>query len=181
MSYYQSNYNKNRRPSFKQVLQSLVNYPLYLIQKIREEKDLRKKILRVIIFVAATFLLLGSLTFAAVSLSLPDPNKLNARIIPQSTKIYARDGTTLLYEVHGEAKRTLLNFDEMPENVKQATIAIEDKNFYRNPVIIRLSSCLTFSDSRFSRYSAQYTFSFFCMKTESMHTHTLHTVHGLCV
>jgi membrane peptidoglycan carboxypeptidase len=72
-------------------------------------------------------------TFAVVSLSLPDPNKLNARIVPQSTKIYARDGTTLLYEVHGEAKRTLITLKDVPDYVKQATIAIEDKNFYKNP------------------------------------------------
>ncbi len=128
-----SNWNKNQRPSLKKVWASLLKYPQYLIMKIRTEKTLRRKIFRAGMYLAATLLLLGSLAFAIISLTLPDPNKLSDRIVAESTKIYARDGTTLLYEVHGEAKRTLLNFDEIPENVKHATIAIEDKNFYRNP------------------------------------------------
>ena len=64
---------------------------------------------RVAMYCFAFFLILGSLTFAVVALSLPDPNKLNDREVAQSTKIYARDGTTLLYEVHGEVKRTLVD------------------------------------------------------------------------
>lgn len=127
-----SKWNRNQKPSFRNVLAGLLGYPGYLIHKFRTEKTFRRKIFRVALYVSVTFLLLGSLTFAAVSLTLPDPNKLNGRVIPQSTKIYARDGTTLLYEIHGEAKRTLLNFDQMPENVKHATIAIEDRNFYKN-------------------------------------------------
>jgi membrane peptidoglycan carboxypeptidase len=88
---------------------------------------------RVAIYCLAFFLIVGSLTFALVALSLPDPNKLNDREVAQSTKIYARDGTTLLYEVHGEYKRTLIDPKDLPKFVAQATISIEDKNFYRNP------------------------------------------------
>ena len=101
---YYSNWNRNRRPSLKKVLQSLSRYPAYLISKLKNEKNLRRKILRGVMYLAASFLLVISLTFAAISLTLPDPNKLNARIIPQSTKIYARDGTTLLYEMIFEIK-----------------------------------------------------------------------------
>lgn len=60
---------------------------------------------------------------------LPDPNKLLARQVPQSTKIYSRDGV-LLYEIHGEVKRTLIPYSEMNSYIRDATIAIEDKNFY---------------------------------------------------
>jgi len=94
---------------------------------------LRRRIFKLALYLAAAFLILVSLTFAVVSLSLPDPNKINARIVPQSTKIYARDGTTLLYEIHGEAKRTLIELAEIPDYAKEATIAIEDKNYYNNP------------------------------------------------
>ena len=90
-------------------------------------------LVRLALYCFAFLLIAGSLTFAIVALSLPDPNKLNARQIPQSTKIYARDGTTLLYEVHGEVKRTLVDPKDLPAYVGQATIAIEDKNFYKNP------------------------------------------------
>lgn len=133
MAQYYSSWNRNNRPGFKKVLATLLSYPKFLIDKIRSEKTLRRKILRAALYLAAIFLLLASLTFAAVSLSLPDPNKLNGRVVAQSTKIYARDGTTLLYEVHGEAKRTLIDLNDIPDYAKQAAIAIEDKNFYKNP------------------------------------------------
>lgn len=74
------------------------------------------------------FIVLGSM-FVFYSFRVPDPNKLVSRVVPESTKIFDRDGE-LLYEVFGEAKRTLVTLDEVPNNVKNAAIAIEDKNFY---------------------------------------------------
>lgn len=134
MNYFYSKWNRNaRKHSAKKIAVLILRSPIFFFQKILAEKDLRRRVLKISLYVAALFLIVGSLTFAAVSLSLPDPNKINARIVPQSTKIYARDGTTLLYEIHGEAKRTLVDLNEIPDYVKQATIAIEDKNFYNNP------------------------------------------------
>ncbi len=52
------------------------------------------------------------------------------RTVAESTKIYARDGTTLLYDIHGEQKRTVVPLSDMPDDIKHATIAIEDKDFY---------------------------------------------------
>ncbi len=68
--------------------------------------------------------------FLYYSKDLPDPNKLLDRNVPQSTKIYARDGS-LLYEIHGEYKRTLVTLDQIPPLAQEATIAIEDKSFYK--------------------------------------------------
>ncbi|OGE82447.1 MAG: hypothetical protein A3B10_00010 [Candidatus Doudnabacteria bacterium RIFCSPLOWO2_01_FULL_44_21] len=132
MSYYYSNWNRNQRSGWKKIVQQILGYPKNLWQKFRTQKTFRRKIFMICAYAITGALLAASALFAAVSLSLPDPNKLNARIIPQSTKIYARDGTTLLYEVHGEAKRTLIELAEIPDYVKWATIAIEDKNFYNN-------------------------------------------------
>lgn len=67
-----------------------------------------------------------------ISRDLPDPNTLSNRTIPQSTKIYDRTGKVLLYEIHGDEKRTLLKWEEIPDSIKQATVAIEDKNFYEH-------------------------------------------------
>jgi len=94
---YYSNWNKNRRPGLGNVLRSLWQLPKNLFSKVREQKGLVRKLLLIGVYLGAALLLVGSLVFAAVSLSLPDPNKLNNRIVAQSTKIYARDGTTLLY------------------------------------------------------------------------------------
>lgn len=66
----------------------------------------------------------------AVIRNLPDPTRIADRPISESTKIYDRTGTVLLYEIHGEEKRTVIPFEAIPDAVKQATIAIEDANFY---------------------------------------------------
>lgn len=70
---------------------------------------------------------------AAVALkNLPSPEDLFQRRIIQSTKIYDRSGAVLLYEIHGEEKRTVIPSGEIPDAVKRATIAAEDANFYRH-------------------------------------------------
>jgi membrane peptidoglycan carboxypeptidase len=79
---------------------------------------------------AALGIVLIAIMFLYYSKDLPDPNKLLDRNVPQSTKIYARDGS-LLYEIHGEYKRTLVNLDQIPALAQEATIAVEDKGFYK--------------------------------------------------
>ncbi|OGY67031.1 MAG: hypothetical protein A3H63_01240 [Candidatus Harrisonbacteria bacterium RIFCSPLOWO2_02_FULL_45_10c] len=71
--------------------------------------------------------------FALIIKDLPNPEQFETRQIIESTKIYDRSGKTILYEIHGEEKRTVLPFSEIPEFLKQATVAIEDNNFYKNP------------------------------------------------
>ena len=61
---------------------------------------------------------------------LPDPKKLEGRQIVESTKIYDRTGKVLLYDIHGEEKRTVIPFGQMPDTIKKATLVIEDANFY---------------------------------------------------
>jgi len=63
---------------------------------------------------------------------LPNPEQFVSRQISQSTKIYDRTGQVLLYEIHGEEKRTIISFEEIPEYAKQATLAIEDQEFYQH-------------------------------------------------
>lgn len=62
---------------------------------------------------------------------LPTPNKINSRISAQSTQIFDRNGK-LLYEVHGDKNRILAEWDEIPQDLKDATVAIEDKDFYKH-------------------------------------------------
>lgn len=49
-----------------------------------------------------------------------------------STKIFDRNGT-LIYEIFADKKRTPIELSEIPDNVVNATIAIEDKDFYKHP------------------------------------------------
>ncbi len=62
---------------------------------------------------------------------VPSPAKLTKTPAPQSTKILDRN-QNLLYEVYSDYRRTPVNFQNISQDVKNATIAIEDKNFYRH-------------------------------------------------
>jgi penicillin-binding protein 1C len=62
---------------------------------------------------------------------VPNPTKLTKTPAPISTQILDRNGK-LLYEVYTEYKRTPISFQDIPDYVKQGTIAIEDKNFYHH-------------------------------------------------
>ncbi len=66
------------------------------------------------------------------ALKIPDlQNQSEVRVI-QSTKIYDKTGGILLYDVHGEERRTVIPFSEIPRQIKNATIAIEDDTFYQH-------------------------------------------------
>ena len=75
------------------------------------------------------FVAIGSI-FAWIAKDLPNPGEVNNRVIVESTKIYDRTGDHLLYEVHGEEKRTVIPFSEMPDVIKYAAISLEDQDFY---------------------------------------------------
>lgn len=61
---------------------------------------------------------------------LPNANGVSDREVVESTKIMDRTGQHVLYEVHGEEKRTIIPFSDMPDSIKYATIALEDQDFY---------------------------------------------------
>ncbi len=63
---------------------------------------------------------------------LPNPNELSLRLIPQTTKIYDRNGI-LLYQIYATQNRTIVPLSNIPKPLQLATIAIEDKDFYKHP------------------------------------------------
>lgn len=79
--------------------------------------------------------LIGLVYFFFMIKDLPDTDILVSRQVSESTKIYDRTGEIVLYEIHGEEKRTIIPFDQIPEYAKQATIAIEDDNFYNHGAV----------------------------------------------
>lgn len=101
-------------------------------KKPKNKKKLLQKILLFSLFLASIAILVIFIFVARLSSNLPEPNQLIDREVAQSTKIYDRSGEHLLYEIHGEEKRTLISLDDIPEQIKQATISIEDKNFYKH-------------------------------------------------
>lgn len=72
------------------------------------------------------------LLFVIFLQDLPNPNGLDVRDIPQTTKIYDRNGI-LLYQIYAQQNRTLVKLKDIPKSLQDATLAIEDKNFYSHP------------------------------------------------
>ncbi len=71
------------------------------------------------------------LLFFWFSRDLPTPGKLVESKYKDATRIYDRDGE-LLYSVYQDQNRTYVSLDKIPEYLKEGTIAIEDKDFYKN-------------------------------------------------
>ncbi|MFC2036750.1 penicillin-binding protein [Chloroflexota bacterium] len=66
---------------------------------------------------------------------LPDPNEIvTAQEKFETTKIYDRTGQVLLIEIIDPRRgdRTLLPLEQIPEDFRNATIALEDKTFHSN-------------------------------------------------
>lgn len=61
----------------------------------------------------------------------PDPSVITRPILPESSKIYSRDGQ-LMYEIYKEYKRTPVALNEIAVPLQQAIITAEDKDFYKH-------------------------------------------------
>jgi penicillin-binding protein 1C len=63
---------------------------------------------------------------------LPSPKELTLRQSYQTTKIFDKNGI-LLAQIYGTQNRTLVPLTDVPKYLQEATLAIEDKNFYKHP------------------------------------------------
>jgi len=95
-------------------------------------KKIRGKVMRFGFMTLGLGFVFLLISFFWVSRNLPDPNELLERQVAQSTTIYDRTGKDILYEIHGDEKRTLVKLSEIPDYVKHATIDVEDKDFYKH-------------------------------------------------
>ncbi len=79
--------------------------------------------------IAGVILMFG--IFLWYSRDLPEPGKLVEAKAENSTRIYDRNGVPL-YSVYEDVNRTYVELSEIPKTLQQATISIEDKDFYSN-------------------------------------------------
>lgn len=98
--------------------------------KVRSRADLIKLLALVGFFGLAAMSLLMVLLFAWYAKDLPRPDKV-VRREGFATQIYDRNNE-LLYDVFADQRRTPVDLTQIPEHLRQATVAIEDKNFYRH-------------------------------------------------
>ncbi|MFA5840938.1 MAG: transglycosylase domain-containing protein [Candidatus Paceibacterota bacterium] len=98
------------------------------LKHISKNKKMMKNILLLSsgIFIFA----LGITIVLLFSLKIPDFHSFGDRKVVNSTQIYDRTGKILLYDIHQDTKRTDVTFEQMSFNIKNATVAIEDSEFY---------------------------------------------------
>lgn len=73
---------------------------------------------------------------AWISRELPSTDGLLERNLVESTKIYDRTGEHILYQIHGDERRTAIEITDLPQHVPDAFIAIEDKDYYEHNGLI---------------------------------------------
>jgi len=88
---------------------------------------IKLRLLAVFIFFSIIFAILYFIF--NIFLSLPNPNQLVTRQPILTTKIYDRNGN-LLYKIYRKENRTLVKLQELPLHLIQATVAVEDAEFY---------------------------------------------------
>ena len=82
--------------------------------------------------------ILGACFYYFILSDLPSPTKLSSsEAIPQSTQIFDRNDK-LLYTIYADKNASFIPLAHIPKTIQQATIAIEDKDFYKHgPIDIK--------------------------------------------
>ncbi len=79
------------------------------------------------------FLVITGITVIWFStLQIPDLTAFQTRKVAQSTQIFDRTGEILLYDIHGDTKRKVIAFADISQDIKDATISVEDTDFYQH-------------------------------------------------
>lgn len=92
---------------------------------------LRFRLLVGLFIIILSFVGFALLTFRIAEV-LPSPTKLSNTDHPLTTEFYDRSGK-LLYRLYEGRNRSLVKLEDLPPYLIQATIAVEDKNFYSHP------------------------------------------------
>ena len=94
----------------------------------------KKHFLRNNLIIASALLLLFLAFYFLILKDLPLPTKLSSASTPQSTLIYDRNGK-LLYNIYDKKNQTFISLSSIPKYMQEATISIEDKNFYNHGAV----------------------------------------------
>lgn len=85
-----------------------------------------------VVLFSAGLVAFGAIVLWAALMPIPDFKSFEDRIVAQSTKIYDRTGEILLYDVHEDVTRTVVDGEDIAQVMKDAIIAIEDATFYEH-------------------------------------------------
>lgn len=93
----------------------------------------KRTLFRYFLVGVASVLGIGILAIFILSRGLPSVEEIDSREISQSTKIFDRTDKVLLYDLNSGVKRTVIQPDQVPQSIRDATVAIEDERFYEEP------------------------------------------------
>ncbi|MDP3954152.1 MAG: transglycosylase domain-containing protein [bacterium] len=99
-------------------------------KKRHKEQSLINNIFILIFGLFVIGLALAVSLFLYYSRQIPDPNVISSRRVSETTKIYDNTGQNVLYNIHGEERRTIVPWEDISDMVKKATLVAEDAEFY---------------------------------------------------
>lgn len=108
-------------------------FPFYL-RKAKRAVSLsvpKKMQIAIILTAVSTIIYFYSTAVFSLGAELPSPKRLVSPIQPLTTEIYDRNNV-LLYKIYEGRNRSLVKLGEVPRYLIQATLASEDKNFYKH-------------------------------------------------
>lgn len=108
---------QKRLPTLSKKAERLIHHPI-----IATDRSFKVGLLAILLAIVASWVLTHS---------LPSPRQLETRQVPQTTKIYDRNNK-LLFNIYTDQNRTIVPLSEIPDSLKKATIAVEDKDFYKH-------------------------------------------------
>lgn len=109
-----------------------------------------RKYRKYIIFSVVICLVVSVVLYVWIIRDLPSPTNLYSYDLPQTTKIYDRKGE-LLFKIFTDQDRTVVSLDQIPKYLQQATISIEDKDFYYHPGINPVGGILRAASSSITK------------------------------
>jgi len=112
--------------------------PRKLSERHTHNKKKKKRSLKKMFFTLAIVVLvvMGMFFMWVATLEIPNVQNFENRKISNSTKIYDRTGEIVLYDIHENIRRTVVDFDDISDYAKDAIVAIEDHTFYEHNGVV---------------------------------------------
>lgn len=109
----------------------------HVTKKIHKKTAHLSFIQKILLFVAVVGLLGASILMIwFATLNIPDVDNFSDRKISNSTKIYDKTGEIILYDIHENIRRTVVDIDNIAPSARDAIIAIEDHTFYEHNGVV---------------------------------------------
>jgi membrane peptidoglycan carboxypeptidase len=130
-----SNTNRKRNNSRKDgngIIKTLVsNYRDYANKLDLHSRTFKQKVSLLVLSGITAFLIVLIVLSAFFSLFIPGVKQIEGYAAGESTIFFDVNGK-VLYTIHGDENREIVESEDIPEHLKLATVAIEDDRFYKH-------------------------------------------------